>query len=85
MAYGTTKALIADLVPHMWLGTAYGVYNALIGVLDLLASVIAGVLWQGLGSWNGFGASAPFLFGAGMALLATLLLVSWLPQTSNSV
>lgn len=45
------------------------------GLLDLLASIIAGVLWQGLGSWNGFGAPAPFLFGAGTALLATLLFV----------
>ena len=85
LAYGTTKALIADLVPQMWLGTAYGTYNALMGVLDLLASVIAGVLWQGLGSWNGFGASAPFLFGAGTALLATLLLAFWLPRTSKLV
>jgi MFS family permease len=85
LAYGTTKALIADLVPQMWLGMAYGTYNALMGVLDLLASVIAGVLWQGLGSWNGFGASAPFFFGAGTALLATLLLAFWLPRTSKLV
>lgn len=85
LAYGTTKALIADLVPQMWLGTAYGTYNALMGLLDFLASMIAGVLWQGLGSWNGFGAPAPFLFGAGTALLATLLLAFWLPRTRRPV
>ncbi|MCQ3980319.1 MAG: MFS transporter [Anaerolineae bacterium] len=85
LAYGTTKALIADLVPSIWLGTAYGTYNALMGVLDFVASVVAGVLWQGIGSWNGFGAPAPFLFGAGMALLATLLLVFWLPRMSESL
>jgi MFS family permease len=80
LAYGTTKALIADLVPEAVRGTAYGTYNAVIGLLDLPASVIAGVLWQGLGSWGGFGAPAPFLFGAAVALLATLLLAAWLPR-----
>lgn len=80
LAYGTTKALIADFVPQVWLGTAYGTYNALMGILDFAASVIAGILWQGFGAWNGFGAPAPFLFGAGTALLATLLLTFWLPR-----
>lgn len=83
LAYGTTKALIADLVPPMWLGTAYGTYNALMGVLDFLASVIAGLLWQGLGSWGGFGASAPFLFGAATALSAGFLLIFWLPRVTQ--
>ena len=80
LAYGTTKALIADLVPEAVRGTAYGTYNAVIGILDFPASVIAGVLWQGFGSWAGFGAPAPFLFGAAVALLATLLLAAWLPR-----
>jgi hypothetical protein len=35
--------------------------------------VIAGLLWQGAGAWHGFGPSAPFLFGAAMALLAGVL------------
>jgi len=80
LAYGTTKALIADLVPEAVRGTAYGTYNAVIGLLDFPASVIAGVLWQGIGAWGGFGAPAPFLFGAAVALLATLLLAAWLPR-----
>jgi len=70
---GTAKALVADLVPDAQRGTAYGLFNAAIGLTALPASVIAGVLWQGLGAWSGFGASAPFIFGAGMALLAMLL------------
>ena len=70
---GTAKALVADLVPDVQRGTAYGLFNAAIGLTALPASVIAGVLWQGLGSWTGFGASAPFIFGAGMALLAMFL------------
>jgi MFS family permease len=69
---GTAKALVADLVPDTQRGTAYGLFNAAIGLTALPASVIAGVLWQGLGAWAGFGASAPFFFGAGMALLAVV-------------
>jgi hypothetical protein len=37
------------------------------------ASLFVGLLWQGLGSWAGFGASAPFAFGAAMSLLAGIL------------
>jgi MFS family permease len=68
---GTAKALVADLVPPEKRGTAYGLYHAAIGLTALPASLIAGLLWQGLGSWSGFGPSAPFAFGAAMALLAT--------------
>ena len=70
---GTAKALVADLVPEAMRGTAYGLFNAAIGITALPASLIAGLLWQGAGAWTGFGASAPFLFGAVMALLAGFL------------
>jgi MFS family permease len=70
---GTARALVADLVSSDQRGGAYGLYNAAIGITVLPASLIAGLLWQGIGSWTGFGASAPFFFGAGMALLAGIL------------
>ncbi len=70
---GTAKALVADLVLESNRGTAYGLFNAAIGITALPASLIAGLLWQGVGAWAGFGPSAPFLFGSGMALLAGLL------------
>jgi MFS family permease len=79
LAYGTTKAMVADLVPAELRGTAYGTYNAVLGVLDFPASVIAGLLWQGVGGWHGFGAPAPFLFGAAMALGAAVLMILWKP------
>ena len=79
-AYSTANALIADLVPSELRGTAYGTYNAVIGLLAFPASVIAGVLWQGLGTWNGFGPSAPFVFGGLMALIAAGLMAVWLPK-----
>jgi MFS family permease len=70
---GSSKALIADFVPDEKRGTAYGLYAMAVGLTALPASVIAGLLWQGAGSWTGFGAPAPFFFGAGMSLLAGLL------------
>ncbi len=72
-AEGTAKALIADLVPAEKRGTAYGLYNAAVGLTAFPASLIAGLLWQGAFGWAGFGASAPFFFGAGLALLAGVL------------
>ena len=68
---GTAKAYVADLVPAERRGTAYGLYNAAIALTAFPASLIAGILWQGIGSWSGFGPAAPFVFGAGMAILAT--------------
>jgi len=76
LAYGTAKAMVADLVPAELRGTAYGTYNAVLGMIDLPASLIAGLLWQGIGSWGGFGPSAPFLFGA--AMLGAVMLTMWL-------
>ncbi len=84
LAYGTTKAMVADLVPETLRGTAYGTYNAILGILDFPASVIAGVLWQGVGNWQGFGASAPFLFGAIMSVLAAILMVVWNPASISA-
>ncbi len=72
---GVSRALVADLVGEDRRGAAYGVFNAAIGFTVLPASLIAGVLWQGVGEWHGFGASAPFVFGAAMALLAALILL----------
>lgn len=74
MAYGSANAIVADIVPEHLRGTAYGTYNAVIGALALPASVIAGLLWQGIGSWGGFGPSAPFIFGGSMALIAAVMM-----------
>jgi MFS family permease len=70
---GTAKALVADLVPAEQRGTAYGLYNAGVGLTAFPASLIAGLLWQGAFGWSGFGPAAPFYFGAVMALLAGVL------------
>lgn len=79
LAYGTAKAMIADIVPLALRGTAYGTYNAVLGILDFPASLIAGILWQGVGAWHGFGPAAPFLFGAMLSFMAAVAMWLWQP------
>ncbi len=67
---GTAKALVAEAVPDSDRGTAYGLFNASIGIMALPASLIAGWLW------SHYGAAAPFWFGAIMAAVASALLLS---------
>ncbi len=67
---GAAKALVADIVPQEQRGTAYGYFNAAIGLAALPASLVAGILWQFVNP------DAPFIFGAVMALLAGFLLVT---------
>jgi MFS family permease len=74
---GASRAFVADLVPQEQRGTAYGYFNAGIGLAALPASLIAGILWQGLGSWAGLGPAAPFYFGAALAILSVFLFVIW--------
>ena len=80
LTQGILSTLVADTAPVELRGTAFGMFNLVSGLAMLLASVIAGVLWQGVGSWEGFGPSAPFLFGGTMALAAALLMTLWMPR-----
>jgi len=73
LAYGTAKAMVADIVPEELRGTAYGTYNAVLGLLDFPASLIAGLLWRYLAP------SAPFYFGGALALAAALLMALVMP------
>ena len=84
MAYGTAKAMLSDLVPADLRGTAFGTYNAVLGILDFPASLIAGLLWSGAGSWQGFGPSAPFFFGAVLATIAIVLMLIWKPSVPKT-
>jgi predicted MFS family arabinose efflux permease len=67
-AEGTEKALVADLAPDSRRGFAFGVYNAVLGIGSLAASVIFGLLW------NAFGPAVAFGTGAALALVASALL-----------
>jgi MFS family permease len=68
LAEGTEKALVADLAPAAMRGTAFGLYNGVLGVGALAASLIFGYVWKVAG------APAAFTMGASLALAATLLL-----------
>lgn len=83
MVEGTARAYIADLAAPEARGTAYGIYNAAVGIMAFPASFIAGILWQGISTWGGFGASAPFFFGAVLAVFAAALLAFWVPRLAK--
>jgi MFS family permease len=68
---GAEKALVADIAPKELLGTAYGWFNLTAGIMLLPASLAFGWLWQAAG------AETAFAFSAGCALLASLLLRTW--------
>jgi MFS family permease len=65
---GVGKALAIDLVPASLRGTAVGVFGMVSGIATVVASVVAGVLWDKVGPY------APFVYGAVGALLAAGLL-----------
>ncbi len=66
LTQGLLSKLVADTAPAPLRGTAFGVFNLVSGVALLLASVIAGALW------NAVGPSGTFIAGAVFALLAMM-------------
>jgi len=63
------RALVADLAPADLRATGYGIVNAVVGLLVLPASIVAGLLWDRIAP------GAPFWFGAACAAAALVLLV----------
>ncbi|HEY3294089.1 MAG TPA: MFS transporter [bacterium] len=68
---GVSKALIANLVPSEARGTAIGLFYMVTGLLAVVASIAAGLLWDHVSS------AAPFYLGAAMALLAGVGFLVW--------
>ncbi len=66
---GIQKAFISDMIDGNKQGTAMGIYNGLLGITLLPASIIAGVLYDKVNS------SLPFYFGAVTAIISSILLV----------
>jgi MFS family permease len=69
MIAGVERAFIAEISPKELKGTMLGLHSTIVGIALLPASTIAGLLW------TAFGASVPFLVGAGLSLLAAVLLL----------
>jgi MFS family permease len=79
---GMTQGLLATMVAHTapadLRGTAFGFFNLVSGLAMLLASVLAGLLWDRLG--------ASFTFQAGAAFCAVALAVlAWSARRSNGL
>ncbi len=68
---GLLATMVADTAPADLRGTAYGVFNLMSGVAMLIASVVAGLLWD----W--FGASSTFYAGAVFCVLALVGLAKY--------
>jgi len=66
MTQGLLATMVADTAPADLRGTAFGFFNLMSGIAMLLASVMAGLLWDRLG------AAFTFYAGAGFSLLALL-------------
>ena len=66
---GVFNSLIADSAPADLRGTAFGMYNLLTGVALLLASVIAGALWDVVGFQGTFACGALFAALTAVALV----------------
>jgi MFS family permease len=66
---GVAKAFVADITEVGHRGRAYGIYNSVIGIVSLPASMIAGWLW------DKYNPGMPFYFGAIMAAIASILLL----------
>lgn len=72
------KALASDLVPEQLRASGNGWYNSTVGILQLVSSVVAGLLWDHIGH------AAVFHFGAAFAVIGSiglLLLVKKSPHT----
>ena len=73
---GLLARMVADATPADLRGTAYGFFNLVSGIAMLIASVLAGLLWDRLG------ASFTFHAGAAFCVIAALALF-WRPAPAN--
>ena len=70
MTQGLLATMVADTAPSDLRGTAYGVFNLASGLALLVASVVAGWLW------DNFGSSATFWAGGAFATLCLVALMA---------
>jgi len=69
---GIQKAFLSTIIPQDFKATAFGVYNTVVGVAMLPASLIGGWLWDNIG------ASATFYFGAITATISAILFIAFI-------
>jgi MFS family permease len=70
LTQGVLAALVAATAPERLRGTAFGLFGLVTGLAALLASVLAGLLWDRIGAQATFFAGAAFAATALLAFLA---------------
>ena len=81
---GLLATLVADVAPPELRGTAYGMFNLLSGLALLIASVLAGLLWESVGPEGTFLAGAAFTMLAFAGLAATRRIAPALGERAKS-
>ena len=69
MTQGLLATMVAGAAPAHVRGTAFGFFNLVSGIAMLIASVLAGLLW------DEFGAATTFYSGAAFSIVALVMLV----------
>jgi MFS family permease len=73
------KALATDFVPERLRASGVGWYNTTVGLLGLVASIAAGLLWDHVSH------AAVFLFGAAFAVVGSVALIAMVPAKRSDV
>ena len=74
---GVEKALVADMAPKGLAGTAFGWFNLITGLMLFPASFIFGWIYEAIAPLYAF------LFSGGCALLAFILMATWVFRNAN--
>jgi MFS family permease len=73
------KAFASDFVPEGLRTSGVGWYSATVGLLELVASIIAGLLWDPVGH------AAVFVYGAAFAVIGSIGLLVLIPPKQNKL
>jgi MFS family permease len=71
------KSFASDFVPERLRASAVGWYNTTVGLLQLVASVVAGLLWDRIGH------AAVFYYGAAFAVVGSIALLLLIPAKQD--
>lgn len=71
------KAFASDFVPEHLRASGVGWYSTTVGLLQLVASVVAGLLWDRIGH------AAVFYYGAAFAVVGSIGLLLLVPGTQD--
>lgn len=75
---GLLARMVADTAPANLRGTAFGLFNLVSGVAMLLASVLAGLLWDGMGAASTF-------YGGALICLLAMAVLGWCNISKHNI